>query len=193
MSTSQHFFRVLVFSLAGIILVGVGVGQLLADTWQVTTKRLLTASPEQVAALVNDFATWQKWSQADANLGPQTTRTVVGTAGAVGQQIVWSGPKGKATLTLSAATANSLDYQFNFQFAGEAAAPTPRGGGRVEWRAEGAGAEIRWVDSGAWDGLAGRWVGWFGALQEKVRQVQSSSLEALQQQLNEPAVPPTNK
>jgi hypothetical protein len=60
------------------------------------------------------------------------------------------------------------------------------GGGSIAWVASGGGSLVTWVDYGTWDSLVGRWVGWFGALQERVRQVQGTSLEGLQQWFSNP-------
>jgi len=44
----------------------------------------------------------------------------------------------------------------------------------------------RWVEGGPFEDLVMRWIGWFGAAQERVKQIQGSSLVALQQELEKP-------
>lgn len=185
MSTSRKVFTAVVVALAAAILVLLGVGLLLAKDWRVETKTTLTAAPEQIAAFVSDLATWETWSSTDANLGSGTTRVVEGPKATVGQRIVWNGPLGTATLVLTAVTPDEVEYRFG---GGNPAGDEPRllGIGRVEWRAAATGGtEVRWLDSGTWDGIVGRWFGWFGALQERVRQFQGTSLHTLQQVIDE--------
>lgn len=182
MSQTRTVFKGVVFSLAGAVLVVLGVGQVLAKEWKVETTRTLPVPPQQVAALVRDLASWSKWSAVEMNVGPQTSRVVEGQPGAVGQRIVWSGPRGKAVLTAVAVTDDSLDYTVGVVDAD--AGPLARG--RVEWAAKGPGSTIRWVDQGVYPNVLLRWFGWFGALQEKVREMQGASLEALAQELERP-------
>jgi hypothetical protein len=189
MSTPRNFFKTMVLALAGMVLVYLGVGQVLATTWLVETKRSLAAKPEEVAALVGDLGTWSVWASTDANLGPETVRTVEGTPSTPGHRIVWSGPMGKAMLTLTAVTANSVDYSFGLQAPG-GPNEAGRGSGRVEWRTEAGRCEVLWLDRGTWNNLPERWYGWFGALQEKVRQFQTTSLTGLQARLDTLATAP---
>lgn len=182
MSTPRIVFRAVVFSLAGLVLVVLGVGQLLAKEWRVETVRTLKAPAERVGARVGDLGTWASWSAMEMNVGPQTARQVVGPPGA-GQRIEWAGPRGTAVLTATAVDATSLDYTVGFRVAD---AP-PLGRGRVAWRAVGGDCEVRWLDQGVYDNVMLRWFGWFGALQEKVKQIQGASLESLEQELEREA------
>ncbi len=172
-------FKTLVLSLAGTILVYYGVGTILANEWVVETSRVVGAPPAKVATVLGDFATWKDWSQMDANLGPQTQREVAGTPGAVGHAITWRGAQGMARLALVEVTQDSIGYEFSRQMPGDQA-PLMSGRGRVSWVAEGAGSKVTWRDEGRWDSMPGRWIGWFGALQERMRQIQNSSLEGLE-------------
>jgi hypothetical protein len=183
MSTSRNFLKTMVLAMAGMVLVYLGVGQVLATAWQVETTRSLGAKPEDVAALVGDLRTWSEWASTDANLGPETVRAVEGTPATPGHRIVWSGQMGKAMLTLTAITPNSVDYSFGLQAPG-GPDEAGRGSGRVEWRVDAGRCEVRWIDRGTWNNLPERWYGWFGALQEKVRQFQTTSLTGLQARLD---------
>ncbi|MFM1871765.1 MAG: hypothetical protein RL398_1187 [Planctomycetota bacterium] len=174
------FFKTMVLAMAGMILVYYGVGMLLANDWHVETTRTVPAPAAKVLPLVQDFATWKDWSQMDANLGPETTREVAGKAGEVGHEIVWKGAQGSARLTLSAVAADSVQYEFWRQLPGETAASL-RGVGTIRWRAADSATEVTWRDDGTWDSLPGKWIGWFGALQERMRQIQTSSLSGLEQ------------
>jgi hypothetical protein len=179
MSRTGLVFKALVFSLVGAILVYLGVGALLADEWRVESERLVPAAPAAVAALVGDFATWERWAAANVNLGAPTTRTIEGAPGAVGHRIVWQGPRGRSVLELTAVTAGGVDYSFANEIVGAEGAPAMHGGGAVRWRESPGGTLVTWTDHGVWGNLAGRWIGWFGALQHRMRQVQSASLEGL--------------
>lgn len=170
--------QVVVLTLAGVILMVLGIGQLLADQWQVETTRTLPGPPAHVAALVSDLGSWQRWSDMKVNLGPQTKREVEGLPGTVGQRIAWTGVKGRATLTLTAVAPDAIEYEYGYEVAG-----APRGTGRIAWAADGAGCRVTWRDGGRWRDLWGRWAGWFGALQERTRQVHSASLTGLELEL----------
>jgi uncharacterized protein YndB with AHSA1/START domain len=179
MSQTRTVFKGVVFSLAAAVLVVLGVGQVLAKDWQVETTRTLPAEPGKVAAMLCDLSTWAKWSAVDVQMGPQTAREVTGAPGGAGQRLVWSGTRGKAALVVTAVSDRRLDYTFGFEVDG---APPP-GSGHVEWAAEGAGTKVRWVDRGVHANVMLRWFGWFGALQERVKQMQGASFEGLQEEL----------
>lgn len=178
MSTTRVVFAAVVFSLVGMILVYLGVGYLLADQWHVGSARVIDAPPARIAALVGDLSTWGKWSSMDANLGPQTQRRVLGEPGSVGHAIEWSGSRGTAALTLRKVTPSSIEYEFRGQ--GPDGQPQQwHSGGSVEWHDEGGKCRVQWRDEGHWDSLAGRWFGWFGAMQQGAQQIQATSLEGL--------------
>jgi hypothetical protein len=183
MSNLRLLFRIFVLSLAGMILVYLGVGQVLASEWQVTTTRTLTASVAQVAGWIGDFATWAKWHAADVDLGAPTKVAVLGPAGQVGHRLQWTGPKGIAGLTLTAVGDGRYVYEYGFESSGAQPKVTTRGRSRIELQADGAGCRVVWFDGGQWDNLMLRWVGWFGAVQDHCRKIQGASLEALQQEL----------
>jgi hypothetical protein len=178
-STARLVFRALVFSLAGLVLVVMGVGQLLAKDWRVATERTLPADPARVGALLRDLRTWERWCRLDIQLGPLTTREVLGDPGQPGQRIVWSGARGRAVLEVAAIGEQSLEYTVAF----EVADGGPPGRGRFAWRAEGTGCRLSWSDEGSYANVILRWFGWFGALQERVRQIHDATFVALQREL----------
>lgn len=189
MSNVQFVFKVTALSVAGFVLVGVGVGQLLADRWTVATTRVLRAKSDRVMAAIGDLAGWQDWYAAQVDLGNPTRCEVLGTAGTVGHALRWSGPRGEASLTLQKVTvgadgAGAIDYDYGTMAAN--GGPANRGTGRVMFAPSGDGCSVTWIDGGVWDGLMGRWWGWFGALQDRCKQIQISTLEGLQQHLEPP-------
>ncbi|MFY9341833.1 MAG: SRPBCC family protein [Planctomycetota bacterium] len=178
MSTPKVVLRAMVLAMAAMVVVWFLVGLLLADTWQVVSVHRVAADETKIAALVADLGSWQQWSATDAKLGEPTTRAVEGAPATIGHRLVWSGPLGKAMLTLTAVDAGAVEYRFGMQ-TGTADQETARGSGRVQWRAAGGAVEVTWTDRGSWGSLAERWFGWFGALQERVRQFQVTSLQQL--------------
>ncbi|HEU4420182.1 MAG TPA: SRPBCC family protein [Planctomycetota bacterium] len=179
----------MVLALAGMVLVYLGVGAILANEWQVDATRTVAVSAEEVGALVRDFRNWKKWSSMEARLGPQTTLEVTGEAGTVGHRMKWSGNQGQATLTMCAVAPGAIDYEFHSQGPQETQMLL-RGKGRVEWVADGTGCRVHWHDEGKWDSLAGRWIGWFGALQERVKEIQATSLAGIERAVAESKQPP---
>lgn len=180
---------VLVMALLGMICVFFGVGFLLTEHWHVETTRSLQGTPAAFAGKLGDFSTWASWADFKADLGPQTERVVEGTPGQVGHRVRWQGPAGQASLELAVVEANRIEYVFRTRPTGESADLTA-GRGSVRWQAGATTTEVTWRDEGTWPNLAGRWVGWFGGLQERVRQIQTSSLEGLQRAVQpEPQLP----
>ncbi|MEO6598142.1 MAG: SRPBCC family protein [Planctomycetota bacterium] len=180
MSKVRFVFKSMVLAMTGMVLVYLGVGQILVDDWRIDTTRVLQASPVEVAAFVQDLGTWSKWSSTDANLGPPTVRTVAGERGAKGYGITWTGPQGRAMLVVTGGGADAMEYEFIGQGPDDTE-PRSRSRGHIEWVAEGAGCRVLWRDEGSWGSTVGRWFGWFGALQERLREVQGASLQGLQQ------------
>ncbi|MBL9079049.1 MAG: SRPBCC family protein [Planctomycetes bacterium] len=178
MSTKRLVLYALVFALAGIVLVWFVVGSTLPETFDVESQRDLRAPSARVAAVVTDLKSWNDWSAMDANLGPQTTREVVGVAGTVGQAMRWTGQKGTAVLRFRAVGDNGVEYEFRGQLADGRDYPW-RGDGRIEWQQDGDVCKVRWQEHLTWETMAGRWVAWFGAQQENVRRIQTSSLQGL--------------
>ena len=172
----ETVFRVVVLVLAGFVLVYLGVGSLLAKSWSVTTRGVVPAAPERVAAAVSDLGNWASWSPLDVPLGPETRRESFGVAGAAGQRIVWSGPQGVVSFEFVDVTPAHVD---NALRAGDQGGPALKTG-RIAWAASADGTRIEWREGGDFPDLAARWFGWFGAIQERVRGFQQASLAGLQ-------------
>lgn len=185
MSPAKRLFQTLVLTLAATVAVFVGVGYLLADRWHVDTTRVIKAPPARVEPLLRDFQAWQQWSQMKIDLGNQDTREITGAPGTVGHRVHWRGAQGESTLTMTRCEAGVLEYEFHTRLPGEVAM-VRAGRGRLTWAADGAGTAVTWHDEGEFPQLVLRWIGWFGALQEQVRAVQSTSLEGLQAALEQP-------
>lgn len=188
MSNAKFVLRTIVLSLAGSVLVFVGVGQVLASEWTVSTTRVIPVSAQQVSAPVVDMTRWADWIALEFPLGNPTTREVRGEAGQAGQQILWSGPLGKAAVTLDAVTADGVDYRIQYGFGSGEEEGTFRAGGKftgsIQWQADGDGVAVTWSEHGEMGSLIERWSNWFGALQDKVHQIQRASLESLAQHLD---------
>lgn len=170
--------RAMLFALAGMVLVFLLVGFVLAREWRMDTTRVVPAAPERIAELVTDLSTWSRWSAMDADLGPQTKRGVTGAPRAAGQAIRWTGMRGTGILEVEAVDANALTYVVKSQ-GPDGEAPTTFAKGRIEWRAEGAGTTVKWHEEAPCRNLVERWFAWFGAIQERIRQIQEASLTGL--------------
>lgn len=173
-----RMFKTMAFTLAGLVVTFFGVGHLLADRWQVETRRSIAAKPERIAELLGDFDAWERWSTMKIALGPQVQRTVTGTPGTAGHAVAWSGAQGKSTLALVRFGPGELGYDYHSQRSTDAA-PTLAGRGSITWTAEGDQVLVVWRDDAPLDSLAARWVGWFGGLQERVKQIHTTSLQGL--------------
>ena len=179
MSNVNFVIRSLVFALAGSVLVFLGVGQILADSWTVSTTRSMPLKPAQIASAVQRLDEWSKWSSVDFQLGNPTTQEVTGEPGKPGQEAVWSGPLGKAVVTLDGVREDGVEYRIGFLYA--------RGNvggkfsGNIRWVPTADGVEVTWTEEGRLGSLIERWTNWFGALQDKVQQIQSASLQGLEE------------
>ncbi|MBM4063003.1 MAG: hypothetical protein FJ265_18195 [Planctomycetes bacterium] len=187
MSTA-NVLKTFVLALAGMVGIFFGVGALLADRWVVESVRTVTAPPARVAPLLGDFEAWERWSTMRLTLGPQVQRTVEGEPGRPGHRVVWSGAAGRASLTIVRADAGAIAYEYH-SHARDDAAPQLAGTGSITIAAEGEGTRVTWRDEGSWPDYAGRWFGWFGGLQVRVQQIQTTSLAGLQEALEQDPPP----
>ena len=176
-------FKTTVMSVAAMVAVFFGVGQVLAAEWEVTTTRTLSADVAGVHRWIADFRTWSKWYAVKVNLGSPTKSEVIGEPGAVGQQLVWTGPLGVARLVLMAATATGLEFEQRLEPAASPGEVLARGYLRITLEADGGKCVLRWRDGAKWDNVMLRWFGWFGALQDGCKTIQLASLEALQREI----------
>ena len=191
-----HVLKTMALALAGMVLVFFAVGALLVDSWHVETSLTMKAPPARLVELVGNFDVWEKWSAMKVTLGPQDQRQVTGAPGTVGHKVSWKGREGEAVLSLTKVDADGVHYDYHSQRPGEATM-TLAGQGRVTWRTDGGATKVVWFDESSWaqqplmNRFAGRWIAWFGGIQERVRQIQTSSLQGLQRVAEEPdAVPP---
>lgn len=186
MSPAKRLFQTLALTLGATVLIFFGVGFLLADHWQVDTTRTVAAPPAKVEALLRDFELWQQWSQMKIDLGNQGSREVTGTPGAIGHRVLWKGAQGDTMLTFREFAPGKLSYDYHSRLP-EAGEPLLVGQGSITWVADGDGTKVTWHDEGRFPHFLMRWIGWFGALQEQVRQIQSSSLAGLADAATKPA------
>jgi hypothetical protein len=61
-----------------------------AKTFQITRQTTISAPPERIHALIDDFHEWQAWSPWE-DLDPAMDRTYAGTASGVGAVYAWKG------------------------------------------------------------------------------------------------------
>ena len=182
MSKIQFVLRAVVFSLAGSVLVFLSVGQVLADEWMVETTRVMRVAPSRLAENVADLDRWPSWSSIDFQLGNPTTRSMKGSPGVVGQESIWSGPLGKAVVTLDAITAAGVEYRIGYIY--EQGNVGGKFAGSISWRElDGDQVAVTWRERGELASLIERWANWFGALQQKVQQIQRASLAGLEERL----------
>ncbi|MCK5942516.1 MAG: SRPBCC family protein [Planctomycetes bacterium] len=183
MSNTKFVLRTMVLALAGSVLVFLGVGLVLADEWTVSTTRRMPVPAERVAAQVVDLDAWAKWSSIDFQLGNGTELEVTGEAGEPGQEAAWTGPLGRAVIALDGVTADGVDYRIGYAY--QHGNVGGKFSGRISWRATDDGCEVTWTESGKLGSLIERWTNWFGALQDKVQQIQRASLAGLEERVIE--------
>ncbi len=185
MSAPLYVFKVTAVTLAATILFGLVISMNLQDRWEVTTVRTIKTKPERLAAVLGDLSTWDRWYAAKVDLGNPTKATVEGTPGTVGHALVWTGPMGKASLTFTSVAPGAIGYDYGVVVSdGQKGG---RGTGSVRYTAAGDSCTVTWIDGGVWDGMLARWFGWFGALQERCKQIHSASFTELQVYLDEQA------
>lgn len=177
----QNVLKVVLGSVLLFVLVVFGVGQILTDRWQVETVRTLDAPAPRLAPLLQNLRAWPSWGDLMVELGAPTKQEASGEPGAVGQTLRWRGPLGEALLVLTEVAPQVVAYRWTMQRAGEPAAQE-LSAGRIEWRPDGEKTIVTWREWRQMTTLAERWFAWFGAKQERIREIQRSGLEGLQQQ-----------
>jgi hypothetical protein len=193
MSNTKYVLRTVVLALAGSVLVFLLVGLLLADHWQVTTTRSIPAASAQLAAKLVDLRSWSEWSEVDFELGNPTERECTGVAGKAEQAATWHGPMGIATVRLTRVEAGLLKYVIGYKYGPDGDSFGGRFTGSITWQTNGDATEVTWTERGELINLLQRWSNWFGALQEKVAQVQRASLAGLDEDLRRRAEKSTDK
>lgn len=185
-SPTARIFRAVVLALAATVVVFVGVGYVLTDRWDVDSERRITAPVERVEPLLRDFAAWQDWSGMAVELGAGMKREISGTPGEAGHRVAWTGAQGEAILRMSDVAPGRIDYEFLTRRSEEPDTSLVARG-HIAWQADGDETVVTWHDEGRLRNLIERWIGWFGALQEQVRQIQGVSLAGLQKAVDDDA------
>ena len=183
MSNTKYVLRALVLALAGSVLVFLLVGLVLADTWRVTTSRTIPASPTTLAAKLVDLNQWPTWSEVDFELGNPTTREITGEPGKADQAATWRGPMGIATVLLTRVDDGVVEYAIGYKYGPDGDSFGGKFTGSIKWQAKGDATELTWTEDGELINLMQRWSNWFGALQDKVGQVQRASLAGLEESI----------
>jgi uncharacterized protein YndB with AHSA1/START domain len=82
--------RILGILLALAVITMLGTAALRPNTFQIQRSRAISAPPEKIFALVNDFHHWKLWAPQDRE-DPQLKRTFSGPETGLGAQSAWSG------------------------------------------------------------------------------------------------------
>jgi hypothetical protein len=171
-------FRVLVLVLAGFVVVYFAIGSILPAQWRVESTQLIAAEPARILPLLQDFSTWERWSDVQAVPGANSKRTVEGQAGQPGHRLRWVGAQGEAAFTLVRAGPDGIAYAYTVRLPEDQEARL-RGTGSITIEVVAEGTRVTWRDESKADSLPLRWFCWFGALQEAVRRAQVGSLGGL--------------
>jgi uncharacterized protein YndB with AHSA1/START domain len=181
MSNTKYVLRTVVLALASSVLVFLLVGLLLADRWQVRTTRTIAAPVERLQPLLVNLRLWPQWSVIDFELGNPTTREFQGEPAQANQSATWRGPQGIATVILTRVEDGLVEYAIGYKYGPDGDSFGGRFTGSITWQSTGEGTELTWTEDGELVNLLQRWSNWFGALQEKVGQVQRASLAGLEE------------
>ncbi|MCC7395427.1 MAG: SRPBCC family protein [Planctomycetes bacterium] len=176
-----NVLKVVLASVLLFVLVVFGIGQILSDRWLVETVRRLDGPATRLAPLLQDLRAWSSWGDLMVELGAPTQREASGEAGQAGQALRWRGPLGEARLVLTEVEPLLVGYRWTMQRSGEEQAQE-LSAGRIEWLADGEQTVVTWREWRQMTSLAERWFAWFGAKQERIREIQRSGLEGLQLQ-----------
>ena len=181
MSNTKYVLRTVVLALASSVLVFLLVGLLLADRWQVRTTRTIAAPVERLQPLLVNLRLWPQWSVIDFELGNPTTREFQGEPAQANQSATWRGPQGIATVILTRVEDGLVEYAIGYKYGPDGDSFGGRFTGSITWQSTGEGTGLTWTEDGELVNLLQRWSNWFGALQEKVGQVQRASLAGLEE------------
>ncbi|MGK0201338.1 MAG: hypothetical protein ACI89X_000910 [Planctomycetota bacterium] len=191
MSNTKYVLRAVLLALASSVLVFLLVGMVLADRWQVTTTRTISAPLATIAGKLVDLRQWQNWSEVDFELGNPTTRDFEGEAGKADQAGTWRGPMGIATVLLTrvedGSSEGAVEYAIGYKYGPDGDSFGGKFTGSIVWQVKGDAVEVTWTEDGVLANLMQRWSNWFGALQVKVGQVQRSSLAGLEERIRREA------
>jgi uncharacterized protein YndB with AHSA1/START domain len=121
------------------------------NSFRVERSLLISASPERIFALINDFHAWTKWSPYE-NLDPNLQRSYSGAASGQGAAYAWqgNGKAGKGSMTIAQSQPPShiaIDLDFIKPF---------RATNKVDFTIapEGGAARVTWAMQGQWPYMA---------------------------------------
>lgn len=125
-----------------LVLVAVGAVMTMDGHVEVERSKQISASPDEVYALVSDLHTWPDWTAWDKEGDPDCTWEFTGERGD-GASMDWDGPKhGQGKLTLKNCVAGErIEYDLAFLEGEEEMATV----GRMELTPSGDGTTVRWV------------------------------------------------
>jgi len=133
----------------GVLAVLIGVIVILAlmqpDSFTVQRSTAITAPPEKVFPLVNDFAQWQRWSPWE-NKDPAMKRTMSTNTAGKGATYAWAGNKevGEGRMEIVESTPpTKVDIKLDFMVPFEA-----HNQATFTFEPKGAGTQVTWVMQG---------------------------------------------
>jgi uncharacterized protein YndB with AHSA1/START domain len=121
------------------------VVQFQPSQYTVTRSEVISAPPETVFSLVNDFRNWKRWSPW-ADLDPNMKEEHEGASSGVGAVYRWSGNDdvGKGSMRITESRPPeviAIDLEFQEPFASRAA-------NRFDFAPDGSGVKVNWSMSG---------------------------------------------
>ena len=143
-------------AVSAVIAVLAIVGSLLPRDYDVTTSRLIPATPEQIFPFVNDLQLWQSWSPWNAHDNPNLDVTLGEQTEGKGATQTWTEPRGDGKLWITESDPPTL-LTFSSRFAN-----WPQMNSTLTLAPEGTGTRVTWESSGSLP--AGPFYGWQGLL-----------------------------
>lgn len=120
------------------------VGLLLPGQWQVEVRTTVTAAPEHVFPLVQDFRRWPEWAAWNQGMDPEVKWTYSGAESGVGASWAWAGPKmGKGAMTITRA-----DPAAGIWVEEKIESDEVNAHGSITWTVEGEKLHLVWKDVG---------------------------------------------
>ena len=137
-------FKIIVIAVAVVIAAILVLAATRPDTFRVERSAQISAPPQKILALVNDFHQWGAWSPYE-KLDPTMKRTYAGTAAGAGAVYEWEGNskagQGRMQIIDAAPTRTAIQLDFIKPFAAHniaAFTAQPQGAvTRVTWSMEG--------------------------------------------------------
>lgn len=134
------------------------------DTYVVQRSTSINASPEKVAALINDFHNWDKWSPW-AKLDPTMKTTYAGAPSGVGAIYEWKGDSkvGEGQMEISSVTPTKTTIKLDFlkPFASHNTA-------NFLIEPEGMGTRVTWVMDGPLEFFPGKLMSVFTTMDKTI-------------------------